>query len=60
MLKKIGLVWQYHMQNLSCFLKGFTSVCLRISTRYKAISINTYFDLASLNEFRKNMPKKKI
>ena len=29
---------------LSYFLKGFTSVCLRISTRYKAIFINTYFD----------------
>ena len=26
------------------FLKGFTSICLRISTRYKAIFINTYFD----------------
>ena len=33
------------LQNLSYFMKGFTSVCLKISTRYKAIFIITYFDL---------------
>ena len=34
----------FFLQNLCYFLKGFTSVCLRISTRYKAIIIKNYFD----------------
>ena len=37
------------MQNLSYFLKGFTLVCFSTFTRYKAIFINTYFDLQALN-----------
>ena len=36
---------------------GIKYFCLKISTRCKAIFINTYFDLNSyLNEFRKNIP----
>ena len=40
------------MQNISYFLKGFTSVCLRISTRYKTIIKNNYLD-SLLGEFKK-------
>ena len=46
-LFKKKLVWfgKYYMQIIFYFPKGFTSVCLRISTRYQAIFINAYFDL---------------
>ena len=44
---QLFIVLHLFLQNLSYFLKSFTSVCLRISTRYKAIIINNNFDLNS-------------
>ena len=46
------MVWfgKYYLQIISYFPKGFTSVCLRISTRYKAIFINAYFNLTVLEK----------